>query len=624
MSHQNNDTHWKPENMQKLRSGLSSARHGELPTNETVVSGLDHFNTSTHVDNVKGDLSPAGQLVVDDTRKVLQDIKELVSSRNEGDALQQAVWHSREAVRLSQRNVAGPSSLAVGTSPSEDLADLASSTVQLGKLMVTSGEFRDVLVDLLELLRVTLNENTPLNIPEDVRHHKDIQDLQENIHRARSGGQSLTETSHHVIDDLSHLTHTIIPQDELDKAKARVQERHHDISHRETAKHVIESARHVPEERKQLIRQKLRHFLEVVSTKEEYQKGVEDVIMVFESLRISVSEQAHSTKSRIPSEANEHSKEALRLVKQVLENSAGGVSLDTVVNESRNLARMVNEDRQVREVYDEWRDLLRTGTLRPAEISSERIDTLSQRTRDLGPKFKEHTVQIQQGLRLWRDGVVNDPLNRRFATDVKTLATDLFFDDNGRPALKSGMARDMGKVVKAIADEIAYIPVPRIEHDDQSMHLVLDDINVKASGLLPEYVHIAAEGTYDRSAGGMSGLFTVSVSKITAEGRGIYYEVERKSFPRIRDSGTADFELGGDNGLSFDLVVRPTTVDGTRKVEVVSCECNIDKLKVRLHDSRHQMLYRLFRGVIERMVRKNVEVVVADRVRLIFEGSSSA
>jgi hypothetical protein len=85
------------------------------------------------------ELSEEGRVLVEDLRKVIEQAKTLLLSKNDGQLLQEFIW---EAEHISADEVQKPD-VAVGKESAEqDAARAREGLKSLGTLLITNGEFR--------------------------------------------------------------------------------------------------------------------------------------------------------------------------------------------------------------------------------------------------------------------------------------------------------------------------------------------------------------------------------------------------------------------------------------------------------------------------------------------------
>merc|ERR1712167_372327 len=85
------------------------------------------------------------------------------------------------------------------------------------------------------------------------------------------------------------------------------------------------------------------------------------------------------------------------------------------------------------------------------------------------------------------------------------------------------------------------------------------------------------------------------------------------------DRGLADIDMMGTNGLSLRIEVAPRVQKTGNNVqsmfEAKSVNCTIDKLKIHLRETKHDLLYKIVGPVLNAMAKKRMETGIEDAIR---------
>jgi hypothetical protein len=87
------------------------------------------------------ELSEEGRALVQDVRKVIEESKKLILSKNDGQLLQEFIW---EAQRISGDDLHKPQIGGTRESAEQDAAKAKEGLKSLGTLIITNGEFRKI------------------------------------------------------------------------------------------------------------------------------------------------------------------------------------------------------------------------------------------------------------------------------------------------------------------------------------------------------------------------------------------------------------------------------------------------------------------------------------------------
>jgi hypothetical protein len=89
---------------QQLSKGITAAlAQGELPPTGLLTAALDQAKTAVADARADPALSTEGRGVAGDLANVLGDVQQVLSEKNQDEALQKLVYHTREAAREAQR-----------------------------------------------------------------------------------------------------------------------------------------------------------------------------------------------------------------------------------------------------------------------------------------------------------------------------------------------------------------------------------------------------------------------------------------------------------------------------------------------------------------------------------------
>lgn len=292
--------------------------------------------------------------------------------------------------------------------------------------------------------------------------------------------------------------------------------------------------------------------------------------------------------------------------------------MQSVIDGGTSLVRLVARDETVLEKYNDFIVTLHGFLSSPEMTSSARVqDAVLALYMILDEHHRAQWETMWADIDAWFIDFKRTTV--RVTDGLQTLATDAFFDEEGQPVYKPELVRDLATLVPIIADYVAYLPIPRIEYEHDGYHVILDNLIVKANGILPKYISLTAGLVYDHGHE-LTGSLDLHVRRIRASGKDVAYSFRKKyGVIAVGDQGLADFETEGVS-VTIGLVpyLDPTT--GRRKVHVTECACDIERLNIHLHDNRHSILAKMFKGTIESMVKANVERTVIEQLRAIFEG----
>ncbi|GAA5822401.1 hypothetical protein JCM11251_006326 [Rhodosporidiobolus azoricus] len=130
----------------KLLGSLQAFREGKLPDNRQCIETLNYVIDHSPIDESK--LSKDGKTLVEDTRDIIRVLKQIVEEKNDDEAIQNFIYHTRQTTTPSLNSV---KDVSTGTSKGQ-MQDDANRAVEhlrtLGKLIFTNSEARKLLKDI--------------------------------------------------------------------------------------------------------------------------------------------------------------------------------------------------------------------------------------------------------------------------------------------------------------------------------------------------------------------------------------------------------------------------------------------------------------------------------------------
>lgn len=91
----------------------------------------------------------------------------------------------------------------------------------------------------------------------------------------------------------------------------------------------------------------------------------------------------------------------------------------------------------------------------------------------LRDRYRTHTNRIVDELKFVGQQFDEDPQNKALAKSLEQLFKHLGQDEQGKPAFKPHLVKDLSNVIiPAMFENVRYIPVPRIEVSDPMVDVV--------------------------------------------------------------------------------------------------------------------------------------------------------
>ncbi|CAG8538574.1 2980_t:CDS:2 [Paraglomus brasilianum] len=583
-------------------------------------------------DTARG-MSPSGKKVLVDTEKVLESAKAVLEEKNAGDELQKVVYYGTQAAKdLSDVEVADiPEDLKAraeeGATTTQSLArEGISNAINVARLLVSSPEFRKLVNDILSIIRDVLRQS----IASGDEEQRDIgtgvgTDQEKSVDQAidETTGK-LRETVHPIARSAADVAEPIIER----YSKG-------DISFEEAAKNSANtfvsnvrssiSGISLPPEKRDVIINRFKNLIIQTQKSKEYQDALEDFINIV----THVASHAQQLKTHVSQKASEAQTPAFEVAeqnaKELVENFAGHQSLDPLTSVLREFAVKVQEDNELRQYLCDLKDFVIKSLQDPEFVQQTDYNSLVSQLIDRGriillENYREISQRLIDEASKFNEALQEDRTTRQFTKDLETLIEDLFLDERGRPTIKLELVKDFAKILPIIGERLKYISLPRIENSDDQYDYVFDNIVLHVSEIVPKHVHMSlnADINLDREENDIvQYTITVDISKLHADARNIaFFYKKKKGMINMMDVGLIDFAVPEDTGMRIHVKVclKLHTDDKPLSLEIWEARTEISEFKLRLHDTRRDMLYKLLVPLVESRIKRQIENLLTERI----------
>lgn len=242
----------------------------------------------------------------------------------------------------------------------------------------------------------------------------------------------------------------------------------------------------------------------------------------------------------------------------------------------------------------------------------------------LRDRYRPHTDRIVDEFKFMGQQFDEDPMNRRFAEACQKLFNDLGNDENGKPTFKPHLLKDLSEVIiPAAFENIRYMPIPRLEYRDPEMEFVIENLVIESDNLMPNVFEVANDNYFRWGRKGFanknSHAVQISVAGMQMDLKDVSYYVNRKTGPKLKDTGIVDIFLGG-TGLSFKMKLSTAEKkDRQNLFKVDKVEVDIKNFKLKIKKSTHKILLTLAKSVIIKGLRPALQKAVEQSIKQKFE-----
>jgi len=360
---------------------------------------------------------------------------------------------------------------------------------------------------------------------------------------------------------------------------------------------------------------------------DDYQASLKwllDTLETYSSHGKATAKNAHSHTKDVAQDSA--LKQATRELRTLLERFANGRSMDQIKDAIDVLYDDANRDEGLRNWFKQVDQYARKVLLQPGYVLEPQCNGEGREIRENGrsfydDKYRDHFDNLFRTIGDWFQQMGEDPLNKRFGEDWARLTKDLLFDSEGSLKFKSHLWADIRKVIlPTVISQVGYIPIPRIEYTDDSLDLVIENLTLSGKNLLPNVIEMSARNYFKFSPYNIiddhaEHEFDLTFSQIQADIRDVAFYFRKKTgLPKIRDSGLADFILGGE-GVSVNVRLVASSKDHTSVFKVKSVHAKVASLKFSIRDSKHDLLYKTIKPLATGLVKKQIQKAIEDGVR---------
>lgn len=488
-----------------------------------------------------------------------------------------------------------------------------------------------------------------------------------------ASGASLRDTAKNVIDTVADQAETHLPRDTVNQTSGAIREhgarmykgeesatgqknqvmaqgqamkdqalsqlRDPNSQIRQTGGRVARKLVDMPEEKRRDITRRVKAVVKTIQSKPEFQSGIDDLFDLLAPLGSQAKSMADTAVTKAATapedpremEASREARLATANAKQLIENFANGRSLDPMIAALRAFGADAAQDEELRIFWRDFGTYLNRTIREPGYVEQPTYDREAEefveRGRRVLDQYTHHTQKISYEANAFVRAFGTNKATQKLQQDTHTLISDVFLDERGNPTFKPDLLRDLAKTIPTIADKLAYLPIPRVEVDDGTYHMIFDNI-VLHSTILPKYVHLVTDTTVDATKKDpqdqINNYILLEISKIEASARDIAWLLNKHSgLVKAGDVGLADFDIKGE-GLSIRVKIIPGAETGRaapasdvkgRYLHAAEVQTTLHNLDLRLHDSHHDLLYKMAKPILNKTAKKQIEKAVSDSLR---------
>lgn len=313
-------------------------------------------------------------------------------------------------------------------------------------------------------------------------------------------------------------------------------------------------------------------------------------------------------------------------LKTLLERFANSTSFDDLTDAVNQIYRDAEQDPELKNWFSSMNRFVRRclkeqGYILQDESNAEWNKLYDQGQFLLRDRYRDHTNRIVDEFKFIGEQFDKDPQNKAFAESMNKLFNDLGHDENGKPAFKPHLVKDLTEVIlPAFFENVRYIPIPRIEFSDHMMDVVVENLVVEGDNLAPNIFEFGSDNYWrwgrKQVKNSNKNKVMLSVSGVQCDLRDVSYYIKKKEgFPSVTDKGVMDVFLGG-TGLSFKVAMETSDkADKAHFFKINTVDVDIQHLNIKLKQSNHKLLFGLFKPLLLKVMRPALQKVVEKQIR---------
>jgi hypothetical protein len=511
------------------------------------------------------------------TRKVFEDINALLVAarqlgRNKliGDRLQEI---SEESQKVLQ-DIRGPDVSAAAKEATQNLNDFITNWRPLFYLLMSSRDFRQLILDLIRISRRVIYSYTD-----------DISD----------------ETSKKFVEG----------------AQAK------DIA--STAKDIAKQkgTPELSEEEWNLLQDDVQQVLVILSKEPTYRDGIERIFSLLDTFQRYVN-QTHVEAEVVPE--NIHARRVLDETEDLVASFSGKDNFEQFKYHLRILILLTQKNENLQSYLNE----LKVFILKAKSEQEIRSEEFKQQSRNLATRGREIMSEWREQEDLNRffdsgqdmiDNIKNDEFLQILRHHAGVVQSDLsFVDTQGNVQVDTDMLSKLqSALLPFLADALKYIPVSKIQSKDNDQEFWLDNVVLCSYDILPENIRFHLEADSEISLRDIEmknnrTFLVIQLNRLQTELKDIEFYYKKKTFPRFEDHGRATFRIKGEGSrLSFTYKLVQEPQDPIPKIKEGYVSFDISELDIEFDKTTLQhpfmipMLTTIFKTLIRHQIEKQVE-----------------
>ncbi|KAL7270560.1 hypothetical protein RUND412_006734 [Rhizina undulata] len=612
---------------------------GYMPSTEQLTAWARYaLRGSGVLDSRNRRLSPQGRVFVKDLRSWVEAVAELALSKNEDDKIQEFIWHTSHAHIMGRapnlQGVAKP-----GVKSGSDAQKAFEKLRLLGNLLYSSPEFRKLLNDFLIVARdifadaasnlaITASKAADSARPSEA----DLSQIDKpSSSTADASGSKKSMGSPPSAKQLSSVV--------KDKGMKYVDVvRTKGIESKDEVEAYLREK--FPKQRTDAIINRLKNVVTDIQKNSDWQETADFLwALVGEYVqRIGKGIVEEGKKSEETVSGDEHFEVAMQDAKAILTAFAGGHSLDGINEAMKCVVEDVQNDRDLKEFYDNFITFFRRLLTEKSYVTSDTADAeahrIYRRSQELlyekEGRYRPDVERLFDEAKAFVDAIKNDREVQRVVETSKKVFYDLIVldaDGNFKGWRKKVLKDICDVLLPRLVGEVRYIPVPRVEYQDRDWDVILENVVLESEHFIPYRTLLEAFTKAEFINGYTFTSKYQATTRIRMENINLFAKdisfIARKKTGLVRFSDKGYFDVFMDGrGASAEIVLNAVTEDDDEEPDSYF---HVRSVTVHIHhfnynyNAYHSWAASLLSPIIRPMVKNLVARVLEQKIKEAFE-----
>ena len=362
---------------------------------------------------------------------------------------------------------------------------------------------------------------------------------------------------------------------------------------------------------------RVKKIITSVQDKQEYHEAIDALFQFEERYRRSLQQAAkQSSPSSSVSDSN---------LRRIIEAFAGGKSLDPLFNAFVEITDDMRKDEKLRKYIDDVMRTMRRALKQKGYVTSSAFSRHVSELHERGQQVlcdnsatKGHAQNLAFLMQNYLRGIREDAVTQALLQSLQSLGTDVQqLTQQVRSGQLGGLLDDLFDIwLPRLVQSIQQVPLPKIEFKSPDYDVVIDGIQLEASGVsfIPDKIQVVNTNQfqflngYAAYATTMDNNLTLRIEGVRVKAKDVAFYVFRKNaFFHRRDWGLLTFDAGQQQGMTIHVELeRAHDFDRQTAFKVKDARVDVNSLNLQVSQSHHPVANFFF----SRMVRPALKSVV--------------